>query len=52
VPTKISDGIYRSWYKINSTKILFMETNSSTASIRDFLPVMPDDKWLVEKASE
>jgi hypothetical protein len=49
---RTSNGFYRSWYKINSTKILFMESNSPLADIRDFLPAMPDDKWLEEKLSE
>jgi hypothetical protein len=29
-----------------------METNSSAITIRYFLPVVPDDKWLEEKLSE
>ena len=52
IPTIASNGTYRSWFKINSTKIFFMETNSSIASIKDFLPVVPDDKWLEEQASK
>ena len=51
-PIQTSNGSYRSWYKINSNKILFMETNSSAITIRYFLPVVPDDKWLEEKLSE
>jgi hypothetical protein len=49
---QVSNGLYRSWHKINSTKILFMESNSPLADIRDFISVMPDDKWLEEKLSE
>jgi len=45
-PIKTSNGLYRSWFKINTTKILFMETNSPDISIRDFLPEVPDNKWL------
>jgi hypothetical protein len=45
-PVKMSNGLYRSWFKINSTKILFMESTSSEANIKDFLPVVPDNKWL------
>ncbi len=45
-PIRTSNGLYRSWYKINSTKILFMESNSPEANIKDFLPEVPDNKWL------
>jgi hypothetical protein len=45
-PIKTSNGLYRSWFKINTTKILFMETNSPNVSIQDFLPEVPDNKWL------
>jgi hypothetical protein len=45
-PIRTSKGLYRSWFKINSTKILFMETNSQEVNIKDFLPELPDNKWL------
>ena len=45
-PVRTSNGIYRSWFKINSTKILFMETTSPDVSIMDFIPAVPDYKWL------
>jgi hypothetical protein len=45
-PVRTSNGLYRSWYKINSTKILFMESTSPEANIKDFLPEIPDYKWL------
>jgi hypothetical protein len=49
VPMQTSNGLYRSWYKINSTKILFMESNSPKAIIMDFVPAAPDYKWLEEE---
>jgi len=48
-PVHTSNGLYRSWYKINTTKILFMECNSPIANIKDFLPTVPDYKWLEEE---
>jgi hypothetical protein len=44
-----STGFYRSWYKINETKILLMECTSPETDIKDFLPAMPDYKWLAEE---
>ena len=51
-PVLTSTGFFRSWYKLNSTKILFLEANSSSANIREFIPVLPDEKWLEDKLSE
>jgi len=51
-PLQTSNGLYRSWYKIKGTRILFMESNSPLANIKDFLPAMPDDNWLGEKISD
>lgn len=48
-PIQTSSGLYRTWYKINDTKILFMESNSPEADIKDFIPAMPDYKWLAEE---
>jgi hypothetical protein len=48
-PIQTSNGLYRSWYKINNTKILFMESNSPLANIMDFVPEVPDYKWLEEE---
>jgi hypothetical protein len=44
-PIKTSNGLYRSWYKINSTKIMFLETNAPLPGIKDFVPKMPDNNW-------
>jgi hypothetical protein len=41
-PVMTGAGIYRSWYKINGTKILFLEGSSATVKITDFVPVSPD----------
>jgi hypothetical protein len=30
----------------------FLEANSSSANIREFIPVLPDEKWLEDKLSE
>jgi len=51
-PVRTTTGLYRSWYKIKGTKILFLESNSPLANIKDFIPEMPDDNWLGEKISE
>ena len=48
-PIRSSDGLYRSWYKINDTKILFLESNSPEADVMDFLPAVPDYTWLEEE---
>ncbi|MCX6250848.1 MAG: hypothetical protein NTX61_08855 [Bacteroidetes bacterium] len=48
-PVMASNGLYRSWFKINSTKILFLESTSPQANIKDFVPEAPDNKWLVEE---
>jgi len=48
-PILASNGLYRSWYKISSTKILFMESNTPHPNIKDFVPEMPDSKWLVDE---
>jgi hypothetical protein len=47
-PNPTSNGLYRSYYKISSTKILFLESNSPTTNIKDFLPEVPDYKWLAD----
>jgi hypothetical protein len=44
-PVLTNNGLYRSWYKISSTKIIFLESNSITANIKDFIPEAPDIKW-------
>ena len=48
-PNLTSNGLYQSWYKINNTKILFMESNSPIAHIMDFVPEVPDYRWLEEE---
>jgi len=48
-PVQMSNALYRSWYKISSTKILFMESNSPLTNIMDFVPEVPDYKWLEEE---
>lgn len=48
-PIQTSTGLYRSWYKIDNTKILFMESTSQEIDVKDFLPEVPDYKWLVEE---
>jgi hypothetical protein len=47
-PSPTSNGLYRSYYKISSTKILFLECTSPNANIKDFLPEVPDYKWMAE----
>jgi hypothetical protein len=48
-PIQTSSGLYRTMYKISDTKILFMESNSPEADIKDFIPAKPDYKWLAEE---
>jgi hypothetical protein len=48
-PIQTSTGLYRSWYKLDNTKILFLESNSQEIDVKDFLPKAPDYKWLVEE---
>lgn len=43
-PVLTNNGLYRSWYKISSTKIIFLESNSVTANIKDFIPEASDIK--------
>jgi hypothetical protein len=43
-PGMTGHGLYRSWYKITETRILFMESNSGTLNLKDFLPTAPEIK--------
>jgi hypothetical protein len=48
-PERSGNGLYRSWFKINSTRMLFLESTSEYPFIRDMLPAMrstiPDQRW-------
>ena len=48
-PVQSANRLYRSWFKINSTKILFLESTSPEANIKDFLPAVTDYKWFEEE---
>lgn len=37
-PVLTNNGLYRSWSKISDVKILFLESNSVIANIKDFMP--------------
>ena len=43
-PSMTGNGLYRSWYKINNVNIIFLEANTSTLNIKDFIPVAPEIK--------
>lgn len=43
-PVLTNNGLYRSWHKISSLKIIFLESNSVIANIKDFIPESPDIK--------
>jgi hypothetical protein len=45
-PVMTSNGLYRTWIKINGNKILFMESTSSSVNVRDFIPDKKEYDWL------
>jgi hypothetical protein len=46
-PVRTPNGLYRSWFKINETKILFLESTSATLKVKDFVPADAQYKWLL-----
>jgi hypothetical protein len=45
-PVPVSNNMYRSWYKVNDTKIIYMESPSGTINLKDYIPKTPDPYWL------
>lgn len=43
-PGMTGNGLYRSWYKINNATIVFLESNSPTLNIKDFVPAATEIK--------
>jgi hypothetical protein len=44
-PTQSMDGTYRSWYKVEDTKLIYLESNSPTLKVYDLLPERPSSIW-------
>jgi len=45
-PVQVSNGMYRSWYKVNESKIVYMESQTNTITLKDFIPKYPTPEWL------
>ena len=45
-PVPVSNNMYRSWYKVNDTKIIYMESPVNTINLKDYIPKTPDPYWL------
>jgi hypothetical protein len=45
-PVQVSNNMYRSWYKVNDTKIIYMESPTNTVNLKDYIPKTPPPYWL------
>jgi hypothetical protein len=45
-PVAVSNNMYRSWYKVNDTKIIYMESPTNTVNLKDYIPKTPPPYWL------
>lgn len=48
-PVLTVDGTYRSWYKINESKIIFLECSSPELKLYELIPASPDvNTWSID----
>jgi hypothetical protein len=48
-PVMTGNGTYRSWYRINETKIIYLECSSPDLKLTDLIPEKPDmNTWSLE----
>jgi hypothetical protein len=45
-PIPAGNGMYRSWYKISDTKIIYLESTTDELTLKDFIPKTPPPYWL------
>ena len=45
-PVPASNNMYRSWYKVNDTKLIYMESHTPDANLKNYIPKTPPPYWL------
>lgn len=45
-PVQRSNNLYRSWYKVSDTRILYMESTLGSVNLKDYIPKQPEPYWL------
>jgi hypothetical protein len=45
-PVPASNNMYRSWYKVNDTKLIYMESPTPDANLKYYIPKTPPPYWL------
>lgn len=45
-PVQVSNNLYRSWYKVNDTKIIYMESMTDSIHLKDYIPKAKVPDWL------
>ena len=45
-PVPVSNNMYRSWFKVSDTKILYMESQTGDANLKDYIPEIKLPDWL------
>jgi hypothetical protein len=45
-PVQVSNGMYRSWYKVNDSKIIYLESQTNSINLKDYIPKAPTPEWL------
>jgi hypothetical protein len=41
-PVQASNNMFRSWYKVNDNKIIYLESPSNAINLKDYIPKTPD----------
>jgi hypothetical protein len=44
-PTMAMNGAYRSWYKLDDTKLIYLECSSPDLKLSDIIPERPNPMW-------
>ena len=45
-PVPAGNNMYRSWYKVSDTKIIYMESMDGNINLKDYIPKTPEPYWL------